>query len=119
MDAAEQIRIAQSLSPEILRIKMTEEFFSDRNIKMKTDVSEQTRSFLAMIRGYSSLRGGLPGVDEAISEFLLLGPSVGGRSRIQWVESMKTSITNLTPNTHTEIREIERQKERKKIFGIL
>lgn len=119
MDAAEQIRVAQSLSPEILRIKTIDEFFSEKNIKIKTDVSELSRSYLAMMRGYSSLRGGLPGVDEAINEFLLLGPSVGGRSRIQWVESMKPSITNLTPNTHTEIREIERQKERKKIFGIL
>ncbi len=90
---------ALNRDPELKRLAQNEKFFSANDIQVKTEVSHEQRRDLSIIRGYSKLIGGLPGIDESLDFFELYGASLNRKSRIEWVETMKPGNTVVTP-TH-------------------
>jgi hypothetical protein len=83
---------------ELKRLNQITEFFSNKDIKAKTDIDYNQRRDLSILRGYSAMIGGLPGVDETLNIFDEYGPSLNRKSRLEFVDIMKPGNTNLLPS---------------------
>jgi hypothetical protein len=95
----DQIKAVQKLNHDLQKLDTIKDWFGN-DIRGKTDVTETERTYISYVRGYSGLIGGLPGVDEMLDQYDVYGRSLNRRSSLEFVESIKTAVTNLIPNMH-------------------